>query len=92
MAAIIDIGAVRSVVGFSNAQRIARTVGDKLQLTTPRRKVRFGVPAHGSPGSFEILIPTPGGVMRVCPDVVKADVAFMLGPDALDQNKTASKR
>lgn len=86
MVALIGVGALRSVVDLSTVERIACAAGHKLQLTTSRRKFRFGITVHDSLGSFKILIPTSGGFMRVCPHVIKADIPFLLGLEALDQN------
>lgn len=86
LAALPDIGPMCSVVGLATAERIARAAGHKLQMTASRLQFRFGVTTHGSLGSFEVLIPTPRMVMRLCPDVVKAEVPFLIGRDAFEQN------
>lgn len=77
---------MRSVVGLATAQRIAPAAGHKLALTTSERNFRLAVTTYGRIGSFEILIPTPGGVMKVRLGIVRADVPFLLGLGALDQN------
>lgn len=87
MSVLIDTSTTRSFIGLPTPQHIARAARHKLELTASRQQFRFGVTAHSNLGNFEVLNPTRGVVMRVCPDVAKADVPFLLGLDALDHNR-----
>ena len=82
--ALLDTGAVKSVIGLRMARKIARLTGERLQLTPSSRRFKFGVDLHDSCGAMHIVIPTPSGTIRIQADVVKADVPFLFGLDAMD--------
>ena len=74
-------------MGLPTARRIFQSLGRKLTLCKSHRSFRFGNTAHASLGTITVHIPTPNGVMSVNADVVSADVPFLIGLDALDENR-----
>lgn len=82
----LDTGAPRSVIGLSEARKLANSVRKRLRLQTSRRRFRFADATFDSLGLLSLPLATPPGIptIFVTLDVISAEIPALLGLDILD--------
>lgn len=86
--ACLDIGAQKSVIGFSQAQAYSSVSGTKIKYCRSPVAFKFGDGCFPSIGKISIRIPTPGqSFIHMYLDIVQPDVPMLLGLDVLDKEK-----
>lgn len=84
LGACLDTGATTSVIGYPQAKLFCTSSGQSIANCRIGRVFRFGKGSQASIGTVHIRIPTPDGAfIPLTVDVVKADIPFLLGLDAM---------
>ncbi len=84
---LIDTGAQKSVIGMPQAIAYFKRSGKSPLLHKSSHFFRFGRCTLKATHSFLIDIPTPNSTITIEPDVVPADIPFLIGLDAMREHK-----
>jgi hypothetical protein len=84
---VLDTGAQKSVIGLRQAQAYCQRNNIKLQMTDCKASFIFGDRVCRSLGRCKILVPTPNGTRAIETHVVRANIPFLVGLDALDHHE-----
>lgn len=81
----LDTGAQIIVIGERQAHLYSSSSGILFQHCPSKNHISFGDGQARSIGYINILISTPGAVLKLKIDVVKNNIPFLIGLDVLDQ-------
>jgi hypothetical protein len=84
---VLDIGAQKSVIGLRQAQAYCQRNNIKLQMTDSNASFIFGDRVCRSLGQCKILVPMPNGTRAIETHVVRKNIPFLVGLDALDHHE-----
>ena len=80
---LIDSGAQRSVIGMPQALAYMDPMNKKIGFKRSNHLFRFGNNTLKASHCITIEIPTPSSTVIVHPDVVSADIPFLIGLDVM---------